>query len=77
LDWGKREPVKKEVKGFIQHMNIKQAKSQQKCLKCGHDKFVITDANIHRKLSCASCNSYIKFVNEYEENLLKKKGQIV
>jgi superfamily II DNA or RNA helicase len=81
LDWGKREPVKADVKGFITHINIAYAKSKEKtmvdgCKKCGSKKFKITQAGPHRKLSCAKCGAYIKFVPAFEETELTQKGMI-
>ena len=78
LDWGAREMVNSEVRKFIQHMNIKRAKSKQpaKCFRCDGDKFTITQAGPHRKLSCAKCGKYIKFVSNDEEKEIIKNGQI-
>ena len=79
LDWGLREPIKTEVKGYIKHMNIKFAKSKQdaKCFRCDGDKFTITDAGPHKKLSCGKCGKYIKFVNKDQETELRKNGKII
>jgi len=78
LDWGAKEPITQEVKGFLTHMNIKRAKSKapEKCFRCNSEKFVITDAGPHRKLSCAGCGKYLKFVNQDQENELTRNGQI-
>ncbi len=78
LDWGKREQITKEVRGFITHLNIKKAKSKapDKCFRCGSEIFTITQAGPHIKLSCAKCNKYMKFVNKDQENALRKAGKV-
>lgn len=82
VDWGKREPVKTEVKKFIQHSNIKYAKSQKKkdeplskmpiCKTCKGPVSVpkITQAGPHIKLSCGVCGGYVKFITQYEEEFI-------
>lgn len=78
LDWGKKEQTQTEVRGFIKHMNIKRAKSTQgpKCFRCDGDTFTVTQAGPHRKLSCAKCGKYIKFVTPDEESKIKANGQM-
>lgn len=79
LDWGKKEPVGEEVKKWIKHCFIKKAKSPapEKCFTCRSEQFKIEQAGPHRKLSCAKCGRYIKFVNPDQEAGLRKKGQVV
>lgn len=79
LNWGKKEPVQEEVKKWIQHLFIKQAKSPApaKCFRCRSEQFKIEQAGPHRKLSCAKCGKYIKFVNESQEHELRSKQQVI
>ena len=56
--------------------DTKRLLSQKTCPTCGSNKFKITNAGPHRKLSCADCRRYLKFVTKDAENLLRAKEQI-
>lgn len=46
------------------------------CSHCRGEQFTITQAGPHRKLSCAKCKRYIKFITKEEESFLKKNNSI-
>lgn len=78
LDWGSKEPIKEEVKKYIQHLNIAYAKSKNKkvvsfpeelplkkqCSKCNCGTGLLKQNGPHIQVSCAACETYIKFINE-------------
>lgn len=78
LNWGSREPIRIEVQNWIKHIMIKKAKSPapEKCFRCGCEKFTVTQAGPHQKLSCSKCGRYIKFVNPDQEKRLRERRQI-
>ena len=81
MKWNAFEQVGDDVKKYMLYRKIKYAKGKQKkaqesCSKCGSKKFALVNSGPHRKLTCAGCNEYIKFVNKDEEKLLRKRGQI-
>ena len=47
------------------------------CARCGSDKFTVKDKGPHRRLDCAHCERYVKFVNAVQENHLRENNQIV
>jgi len=62
MQWPKKEP-KTPAPGF--------------CKFCGNGYFLITDSGPHRKLSCAGCKRYLKFVNKDQEKELADNGKIL
>lgn len=79
IDWGKREPIGDEVRRWLKHSMIRKAKSPTpiKCFRCGSTLFKIQNSGPHRKVLCAKCLKYIKFVNKAQEKELRDKGQVV
>ena len=46
------------------------------CPFCGHVGFRLEQAGQHRKLSCAECGKYLKFVNLEQANDLQARNMI-
>ena len=80
IDWGRRENVETDVKKFIQHCNIKYAKSKNKkvelnkipdemplmdaCKKCRCSTGALSISGPHIKVICASCGEFVKFAKK-------------
>jgi len=68
VKWNNRATVGDEVLAWINHRNIKNAKSKKQkeatltCHACGCAQRVIEASGPHNKAVCASCGKYIKFV---------------
>ena len=49
----------------------------QECQYCGGQDFALTRSGPHRKLSCADCGQYLKFVNQDQMEELDDNGKLV
>ena len=58
-------------------MKPPKSPTPEQCHVCGSEMFNISAAGPHRKLSCAECGRYIKFVNPDQETELRDRNKIL
>jgi transcription elongation factor Elf1 len=55
---------------------MERLKTEIACMHCNCDLFVVSNTGPHRKLVCANCGKYVKFIPKDQEDALWEEGRL-